>query len=163
MDNSPLKRLPAELHNRIYGLVFSDRQHRLPLDHLSKYSGLTQTCREICIETRALFFAAYKFHYVFTNEVAEFPQPCLLLRSLGPGILSQIPELVVDSGGTHNWIAINGTGSKHAIDSGKVALERPYTEHWQMVYDTLIEIGLEIKQYCRFSEGWMISMSKEME
>lgn len=120
MDDSPLNRLPAELRNRIYELVFDkhDVIPTVPLRKLSKYNGLTRTCRQIRKETHGMFFALNKFELklTFTKGPKYIPRLCTLLRTLGRDTVCQIPELIIN---TWCWdpklIFVNGPGTEKSV------------------------------------------------
>lgn len=107
MENSPLRRLPPELRNRIYELAF--RHLSRPgacscIEHISEINDITRTCREIRSETHAMLFASCvllcDIGFVKPTQGANdrpdrVGKLSALLQLLGPSILSQLRSLRV--------------------------------------------------------------------
>lgn len=104
MDNSPFARLSPELRNNIYELALHNSDGDIELDSLGCSNQLTRTCRQIRIETRAMFYAANEFRVTLLGSICGFPvgRSCktadlleTLLHRLGPELVGRIPYLNV--------------------------------------------------------------------
>ena len=108
MDNSPLRRLPAELQNNIFAIALTSDG---PV-HLSKSipaAPLTQTCQEIRHQTLLMYYAVNTFTTSMQdNDVKPVIRELTRMRAFEARRLTTIGMLEVRAIGDIIWIEFFG-------------------------------------------------------
>lgn len=160
MAHPTLLGLPPELRLRIYDHIFSQprtvmvtaRFRGYPQELL--YHSLTQTCRQLRVETQVLDYNTLEVGWYYDDVKAVISW----LRVLGPLAISEV-----------RWIGREFIGRRHAFDlaqklyprRGSVKLERSSqapswtadATMWQSIYDTLQAMALCLQRWDIMVDG----------
>lgn len=183
MENSPLGRLSPELRNKIYEIVFTPLAYShqkpgyTPLAIAARYNSMTKTCRQLRLETRAMFWNSRNFCLVTeanmfspedyqrisrsTRRVGD------LLTSLGKHVVSKIGNLAIcigrgDSDPAFCFWAIDCGKARleMAKAAGKremvIASEAKWSLHIESVLEALLAMGFKLRAFEVEDSKWEI-------